>query len=269
MLDELEAKITSAQNGVDENFITNWSGPGLTSSTARESNLATGFDLVALGVIRNSDIDIITGLPGSAYTSFGGELVGPHDILVKYTYIGDGNLDELVSFDDYVGADNAFFGLTPVLGWATGDVNFDTVINFDDYTVIDQAFFFQGAPLSGDEASAAFFIARALTPGNEPIASSVLPLQALTAAAESEGNGNSAIGGRSSGLQAVATAAQDQDIDEPVGLRRASWRLTRWPTRGWLRRHARRFAISGTKRLPAGRRVICSPRFELDAKHGV
>ncbi len=148
VLDELEAKITSAQNGVDANFVTNWSGAGLTSSTARESNVATGFDLVALGVIRNSDIDIITGLPGSAYTSFGGELVGPHDILVKYTYIGDGNLDGLVSFDDYVGADNSFFGLTPVLGWATGDVNFDTVINFDDYTVIDQAFFFQGAPLS-------------------------------------------------------------------------------------------------------------------------
>ncbi len=69
---------------------------------------------------------------------------------MKYTYIGDGNLDGLVSFDDYVGMDNAFFGLIPNLGWATGDINFDGVINFDDYTVVDQAFFFQGAPLSND-----------------------------------------------------------------------------------------------------------------------
>ncbi len=74
---------------------------------------------------------------------------------MKYTYIGDGNLDGLVSFDDYVGMDNAFFGLIPNLGWATGDINFDRLINFDDYTVVDQAFFFQGAPLGGGDAVAA------------------------------------------------------------------------------------------------------------------
>ncbi len=65
---------------------------------------------------------------------------------------GTGNLDGLVSFDDYVGMDNAFFGLIQNLGWATGDINFDGVINFDDYTVVDQAFFFQGPPLSGESA---------------------------------------------------------------------------------------------------------------------
>ncbi len=151
------AKILNAQNGVDANFVTNWNGTGITSSAVRATNVATGFDLVGLGMIRNSDIDVITGLPGSAYTSFGGEPVGPHDLLLKYTYIGDGNLDGLVSFDDYVGTDNAFFGLIPNLGWATGDINFDNSINFDDYTVVDQAFFFQGAPLaplSEPEASA-------------------------------------------------------------------------------------------------------------------
>ena len=138
---------------MDANFITNWDGPGLTSSTARTSNLASNFDLVGIGAIRNSDIDILTGLPGSSYTTFSGVAVTPDDILVKYTYIGDGNLDGLVSFDDYVGMDNAFFGLIPNLGWATGDINFDGVINFDDYSVVDQAFFFQGAPLSGEEAA--------------------------------------------------------------------------------------------------------------------
>ncbi len=114
----------------------------------------TGFDLVGLGVIRNSDIDIITGLPGASYTSFSGQPVTPDDVLVKYTYIGDGNLDGLVSFDDYVGMDNAFFGLIPNLGWATGDINFDGLIDFDDYTVVDQAFFFQGAPLSNTNVAA-------------------------------------------------------------------------------------------------------------------
>ncbi len=139
-----QADIVSAQNGLDANFITNWNGPGITSSAARTANLASNFDLVGLGAIRNSDIDILTGLPGSSYTTFSGQSVTPDDILVKYTYIGDGNLDGLVSFDDYVGMDNAFFGLIQNLGWATGDINFDGVINFDDYTVVDQAFFFQG-----------------------------------------------------------------------------------------------------------------------------
>ncbi len=150
----IEARIVSAQNGVDGDFITNWSGPGITSSFARTANVMTGFDLTGLGVIRNSDIDVITGLPGAAYTSFSGQPVTPDDVLVKYTYIGDGNLDGLVSFDDYVGMDNAFFGLIPNLGWATGDINFDGLINFDDYTVVDQAFFFQGAPLSHTVVSA-------------------------------------------------------------------------------------------------------------------
>ncbi len=148
--DSIQDDIASAQNGVDGNFITNWNGPGITSSAARNANLASNFDLVGLGAIRNSDIDILTGLPGSSYTTFSGQAVTPDDVLVKYTYIGDGNLDGLVSFDDYVGMDNAFFGLIPNLGWATGDINFDGVINFDDYTVVDQAFFFQGAPLSGE-----------------------------------------------------------------------------------------------------------------------
>ena len=149
---DLRAKIANAQNGLDPNLITNWNGTGLTSSTARANNLATGFDLVSLGLIRNSDLDITTGIPGSSYTSFGGELVGPHDLLLKYTYIGDANLNGVVSFDDYIGMDNAFFGLIPNLGWATGDMNFDNAINFDDYSKVDQAFFFQAAPLAVGQA---------------------------------------------------------------------------------------------------------------------
>jgi hypothetical protein len=145
---ELQAKIISAQNGVDTNFVTNWNGPGLTSSTVRTTNVASNFDLVALGVIRNSDLDIATGFPGSAYASFGGEPVTPHDVLVKYTYTGDGNLDGAVTFDDYAAMDAAYFGQVPIVGWATGDINFDSAITFDDYAVVDQAFFQQGAALS-------------------------------------------------------------------------------------------------------------------------
>ena len=140
--------------------------------TARARSVTANFNLFGLGVIRNSDIDVITGLPGAAYPSFGGVPVSADDVLLKYTYLGDGNLDGLVSFDDYVGMDNAFFGLIPNLGWATGDVTFYNAINFDDYSKVDQAFFFQGAPLAVgwaefDEAHAEpdFSLAQAFTPG--------------------------------------------------------------------------------------------------------
>ena len=152
---EAQADIVTAQNGLDANLVTKWDGPGLTSSTARAANVAQGFDLTGLGVIINSDLDVTTGIPNSSYTTFSGQSVTPDDILVKYTYIGDANLSGAVSFDDYVGMDNAFFELIPNLGWATGDINFDGVINFDDYSKVDQAFFFQGAPLSGEGGVAA------------------------------------------------------------------------------------------------------------------
>jgi hypothetical protein len=150
-----EADIVSAQNGVDINFVTNWNGPGITSSSARTANVTAGFDLTGLGVIRNSDLDTTTGIPGSSYTTFSGQAVAPDDVLVKYTYVGDANLSGAVSFDDYVGMDNAFFELIPNLGWATGDINLDGVINFDDYSKVDQAFFFQAAPLSGSSGDVA------------------------------------------------------------------------------------------------------------------
>jgi hypothetical protein len=152
---DIQALIKSGQNGQDANLITNWNGPGITSSSARPTNVAANFDLVALGVIRNSDIDIATGFPGSAYTTFNGIPVTVDDILVKFTYTGDGNLDGAVTFDDYAAMDAAFFGTIANLGWATGDINFDNVINFDDYAVVDQAFFNQGAPLSGEGSAVA------------------------------------------------------------------------------------------------------------------
>ncbi len=122
---QFKQRSSPRRTGLDAALITNWDGSGVTSSAARIANVAAGFDLIGLGVIRNSDLDVTTGIPNSSYTSFSGQPVTPDDVLVKYTYIGDANLSGAVSFDDYVGMDNAFFGLIPNLGWATGDINFD------------------------------------------------------------------------------------------------------------------------------------------------
>jgi hypothetical protein len=145
VLQQMEGWIDSGRNGLDGSFLTNWNGTGITSSTARAWNVAleTPFDLYNLGVIRNSDLSIATGVPNSHLTTFGNQTVGEHDVLLKFTYTGDANLDGIVSFDDYAAMDAAFFQTIAVLGWATGDVNNDGVINFDDYAAVDQAFFNQ------------------------------------------------------------------------------------------------------------------------------
>ena len=111
--DAAQADIVSAQNGLDAGRSP--SGMDRASPARRPARPTSrqGFDLTGLGVIRNSDLDITTGIPGSSYTTFSGQAVTPDDVLVKYTYIGDANLDGAVSFDDYVGMDNAFFELDP------------------------------------------------------------------------------------------------------------------------------------------------------------
>jgi hypothetical protein len=130
--------IQSGRNDFDSNFLTNWNGTGIVSSRARTLNVAQNLDLYNLGVIRNSDLDTIEQVP---YSTWGSQDVGLHDVLLKFTYTGDGNLDGAITFDDYAAMDQAN------LGWATGDVNNDGVVNFDDYAIVDQAFFHQFDPL--------------------------------------------------------------------------------------------------------------------------
>src|ERR1019366_8740561 len=69
----------------------------------------------------------------------------PTDILIKYTYYGDTNLDGQVDGSDYARIDNGYImGLS---GWSNGDFNYDNQINGSDYTLIDNAFNTQGPRL--------------------------------------------------------------------------------------------------------------------------
>ena len=117
-----------------------WNGTiGITSSSAAGNPL----HLTALGVISNS-----TGVygSGSALGLFDGVSPATTDILVKYTYFGDTNLDGIVDGSDYSRLDSGF--LSQATGWFNGDFNYDGVIDGSDYTLIDNAFNSQGASLN-------------------------------------------------------------------------------------------------------------------------
>ena len=113
---------------------TNSAGGVITSSLAASDTS----HLTAVGVA--------TGL-----TSFEGMTVNTSDVLVKYTYYGDANLDGHVDGTDYSRIDNGYLmGLT---GWYNGDFNYDGVIDGSDYTLIDNAYNTQGAQIAGEVAS--------------------------------------------------------------------------------------------------------------------
>jgi hypothetical protein len=125
------------QNGLNLGG-TLWAGTnGITTSLG--GNGATGY--TALGVIRNDYATV--GQPSAPiFTSFGGVSVGVNDVLVKYTWFGDADLNGVVNSNDYFQIDTGF--LAHRTGWINGDFDYNGVINSNDYFVIDNAFLHQG-----------------------------------------------------------------------------------------------------------------------------
>jgi prepilin-type N-terminal cleavage/methylation domain-containing protein/prepilin-type processing-associated H-X9-DG protein len=118
-----------------------WTGPGIASSAAA----ADTERLTAVGIIDNAD-PVLGGR-----TEFLGQPVDATSLLVRYTWLGDTNLDGAVDADDYDVIDNTFvFGPgARGMGWWSGDFNYDGLVDADDYDAIDNAFVFGSGPLAG------------------------------------------------------------------------------------------------------------------------
>jgi hypothetical protein len=125
----------------------NWNGTlGITSSAAADDTTY----LTAVGVILNNNGDAVN--PAPIYSTFDGQLTSLNDVLVKYTYYGDANLDGKIDGSDYTRIDNG--ALNHLTGWFNGDFNYDGFINGSDYTLIDNAFNLQGAALGSSTPAA-------------------------------------------------------------------------------------------------------------------
>jgi hypothetical protein len=128
-----------------------WNGQGIISSTAA----ADTTHLTTLGVIVNNDGSghALYGT-GTTLGTFDGQSPGLNDVLAKFTYYGDANLDGAVDGSDYTKIDAGFNAdkIVPGLltGWYSGDFNYDSKIDGSDYTLIDNAFNSQGATLGSN-----------------------------------------------------------------------------------------------------------------------
>jgi hypothetical protein len=109
-----------------------WTGPGITSSAAATDPT----QLTALGIASN---DLGGGNTlFNANNLFDGVAPLATDLLIRYTFYGDANLDGVVDSTDYTLVDNGF--LSALTGWFNGDFNYDSAINGSDYTLLDNAF---------------------------------------------------------------------------------------------------------------------------------
>jgi hypothetical protein len=119
-----------------------WNGQGIASTAAANDST----HLTAMGLIANNTS------PGVAlYGMFDNQSVSATDALVKFTYIGDANLDGVVDGSDYSRADNGF--LARLTGWSNGDFDYDGRVDGSDYTLMDNTFNTQGASLASQLTS--------------------------------------------------------------------------------------------------------------------
>ncbi|MGB7159079.1 MAG: autotransporter-associated beta strand repeat-containing protein [Tepidisphaeraceae bacterium] len=131
-----------------------WLGNGISSTKANADNTTAGSVLYGLGIVQNNLASANTpdgtttdqSAGNEIYTSFEGRSVALNDTLIKFTYMGDADVDGSVTTTDYALIDNGYaFDLA---GWINGDFDYSGAIDTTDYALIDNAFAFQVGPLS-------------------------------------------------------------------------------------------------------------------------
>jgi alpha-tubulin suppressor-like RCC1 family protein len=145
-LDLAESSLATVTDQVRQGFANGtWNGPGGIISTSAGKDTT---HLTALGIIQNNQSG--TAIFSSSH-QFDGTSPGASDILVKYTYYGDTDLNGIVDGSDYSRIDNGYLQAGSLTGWFNGDFNYDGVINGSDYTLIDNAFNSQGSALNSTQ----------------------------------------------------------------------------------------------------------------------
>jgi hypothetical protein len=110
-----EALVISGFNNFD------WQGTGITSS-----NVATYAQIDgsrSLGIINNNDW---------GHGDIEGDAVGGNDIIIKYTWLGDANVDGIVDNDDFGQFALGFTNAAPA-AWIYGDFDYNGVVENDDF----------------------------------------------------------------------------------------------------------------------------------------
>jgi hypothetical protein len=106
-----------------------WTGNGIVSSTAA----GAGADLFGVGYAEASELPAVM-----AAGTFGSEPVDGSAVLVRYTKLGDADLDGSVGFSDLVRLAQNYNAAGGGLTWSRGDFTYDGLVNFSDLVKLAQ-----------------------------------------------------------------------------------------------------------------------------------
>jgi hypothetical protein len=113
-----------------------WDQPGITSSTVQNDINVNGLP-TALGILLNNDGSGVGGNlfygDGVGLPTFNGQTIGEFDTLVKYTWLGDADLNGLVDSVDFGLFQAGFDNSAPYTGWAFGDFDYNGVVDSVDF----------------------------------------------------------------------------------------------------------------------------------------
>jgi hypothetical protein len=117
-----------------------WNGRGITSSDAQAGAPYAG--ATGIGVLRNITAPSNSG-GALLLNTFGGQSLAGNEILVRYTWYGDFNLDGAVTSLDFAlfeaGLNGAKqWGSEP--GWYFGDANLDGRVDMNDYSLMSTGY---------------------------------------------------------------------------------------------------------------------------------
>jgi hypothetical protein len=102
-----------------------WSAPGIVT----DMGTTAGGKTAGLGYASGSDTNLVPGM------MVNGAALSATDVVVLYTYAGDGNLDGAVNSHDFdILAAN--FGTASGATWTTGDWNYDGIVNSHDFDLL-------------------------------------------------------------------------------------------------------------------------------------
>ena len=108
-----------------------WNGTGINSSAANAHNAVPGAHTVALGYVEGST----AGISGS----FSGQtLTDATNVLIRYTYSGDANIDGTVDTIDFNQVAANFSGSSK--DWNQGDFNYDGTVDSVDFNLLASNF---------------------------------------------------------------------------------------------------------------------------------
>jgi hypothetical protein len=117
------------------------------------SDAALSSALTTLAVASASDV---LGLGPTQTALWSGQSVSGADVLVMYTYSGDGDLSGQLDADDYFIIDSNYSKSGSVFGFGAGDFNYDGLIDGEDYFLLDSSFGHAAASLA--TAAGAFVV---------------------------------------------------------------------------------------------------------------